>query len=217
MADATPSGETGTPADPKTDATPPVTPPVTKPEVKTEESSDIEKLKERLRLAEQKAARVGQVENELARIKEAEEKKTQEELEEQNQFKSLYEQEKAKREAVEAEREQAEKTAELEKAKTEVLGEYSDEVKTLADEVGLTLSDTDETSINTFKEKLDKINTRVTKTGSVGSNNPNLTEQKFELSGEELQKALQTEGGFHEVIMKKFPVIASMTDQRSRK
>lgn len=209
MADATPQGETGKPADPKTDATPPVTPAPQEP-VKTEDNA-VEQLRKEL---EQQRMRANQLENEKKQRDEAEATRKAKELEEQNQFKDLYEQEKTKREAIEAERQADEQKAELQKARQEVLKDYSDEVKALAEEVGLDLTAADEAAVNSFKEKLDKINSRVASSGKVGGNNqPNATGQP-ELSGDELKEVLQSDQGFHDYVTKKFPGIAAMTNQR---
>lgn len=211
MANATPTGETRTPAAPKTDATPPVTPTVPKPEVKAEDNAAVEQLKKEL---EQQRMRANQLENEKKAREDAEAKRKADELAEQNQFKDLYEQEKAKREGLETEAEARERLASLEKAKQEVLKDYNDEVRALAEEVGLDLTDADENAVNAFKEKLDKINTRVSATGKVtGNNQPNATPQP-ELSVPELRKALSDEHSFHDLVVAKFPGIASMTNQR---
>ena len=190
----------------KTEATPPVTP----PEVKTEDPAVVQLRKEK----EQAEMRANQLQNQLKAKEEADAKAKEKELEEQNQFKELHEQEKAKREALEAEIATKEKTAELDKAKTEVLGEYSEKVKALAEGVGLTLSDTDESSVAAFKEKLDKINAEVVSTDNVGPNNGRPTNEAPTLSGDDLQRTLNDEKGFHEYVTKKYPGIAAMTGPR---
>lgn len=209
MADATPNGETGTPPAPKTEPTPPAAPAPQEP-VKTEDSA-VEQLRKEL---EQTKMRANQLENEKKSREEAEAKAKADELEEQNQFKSLYEQEKAKREAVEAEREQAEKSAELTKAKTDVLAEYSEEVRALAQDVGVDLTDTDEAAVTSFKEKLDKINTRVATTAQVGPNNRRETSKEEELTPDQMREMFHDDPNgakFHEYVTKKYPGIAAMT------
>ena len=185
--------------------------PAPKPEpVKTEDNA-VEQLRKEL---EQQKMRANQLENEKKAREEAEAKARAEELEEQNQFKSLYEQEKAKREEIERERQEQEQKAELDRARQEILKDYNDEVKALAEEVGLDLTSADDTAVKSFKEKLDKINTRVAATGRVTSNNqPNANPQP-ELSGDELREALQDENKFHEIMVAKFPGVAAMTQQK---
>lgn len=215
MADTPKPGETVAPS--KNDGnnqgtpTPTAVPTVTVQEPVKADDNAVEQLKKEL---EQQKMRANQLENEKKAREEAEAKKKAEELEEQNQFKSLYEQEKTKREEIEREREAEEQKKELEKARSDVLKDYSDEVKALADEVGLDLTSADEAAVNSFKEKLDKINTRVANTGRVGPNNQQNQFGGEELSGDELREALQDENKFHEIMVKKFPGIAAMTNQR---
>lgn len=208
MADATPTGETGTPADPKTDATPPVTPTPQEP-VKTEDNA-VEELRKQLA---QQEMRANQLANQLKAEQDAKDAEKAKELEEQNQFKSLYEQEKTKREAIEAEAEEKEKQAELKKVKQEVLGEYSEEVKALAEEAGMDLTSSDETTVNSFKEKLEKINTRLG-TAKVSANNPKSADAPADLSVDDLRETLRDDNAFHELVTKKFPGINSMTKQK---
>jgi len=207
MTVVTPTGETEQPIVPKTETIPTVAPAM----VNTEDNA-VEELRKKL---EQSEMRGNQLANQLKTKEEAEAKAVEEELTEQNQYKELHEQEKAKREALEAEIADKDKTAELNEAKTNVLVEYSEEVKSLAEDVGLSLIDTDETSVATFKEKLDKIKDKVVSTGKVNSNNPSLADVKFELSGEELQIALQNKDSFHDIVTKKYPGIASMTTPKA--
>ena len=212
MPEATPTpGETGAAVAPKTDPTPPVTPttPSNEP-VKTEDLA-VEQLRKQL---EQTQMRANQLENEKKQREQQEADRKAKELEEQSQFKELAEQEKAKREALEAEIAEREQKAEIEKARNEVLKDYSDEVKALAEEVGLDLTAADENAVTSFKEKLDKINSRVTGTDKIKGNNPNPVNNEPELSGDELREALQDENKFHEIVTKKFPGIAAMTNQQ---
>lgn len=208
---ATPTGETvaapsnGTPA--------PVTPPTD-----TSGASEVEKMKAEL----QQQMRANQLAKEelkkLTDEKEARDKVDSDarakKLEEDNQFKELYEQEKTKRETIEAERQDMERKSELNKAKSELLADYSDEVKTLAEEVGLDLSSDDDTAKTEFKEKLDKINQSVVASGKITGNNPRQQTGEAELSTDELREALQNDDKFHEIVTKRFPGIAAMTGPR---
>ena len=215
MADTPKDGETGAPKAPENNANPQGTPPAAPAApVKTEDNSAVEQLKKELAQAQMRA---NQLENEKKQRDEAEASRKAKELEEQNQFKDLYEQEKTKREAIEAEREEAERKAELTKTKTEVLAEYGEDVKAAAEDLGLDLADTDDSSVTAFKEKLDKLKTRVASTGTPGPNNPpkpNSNQPK--LSGDELREKLRSEDGFHEVVTSQFPGIAVMAGEKPK-
>lgn len=125
--------------------------------VKTDEG-EVERLRKE---AEQAKLRERQLANKIKAIEDAETARRAKELEEQNEFKTLYEQEKAKREEAEQEREAEAKKAALQEEADKLFADYPDKVKSLAEDVGLKLTDTDEASINTFKEKLDKIKAEV--------------------------------------------------------
>ena len=175
--------------------------------------SDVEKLRQEL--ANQ--ARANQLANEelkkLREEREAREKAEQDaaakKLAEQNEFKELYEQEKAKREGLETEKQADEARKELAKAKAEVLADYSDEVKALAEETGMTLASADDDAKAAFKEKLDKIQQRIGANGKVTPNNPNRHTGQPQLSPAELGKQLQNQNTF-EQIASKMPGIAAM-------
>lgn len=202
MSDTPNTGETVAPVTPKNDATPPVVPAV----VKTEDNA-VEELKKQL---QQQELRANQLANQLKAKEEAEAKAKEKELEEQNQFKDLFEQEKAKREALEQEQETKAKQAELDKAKSEVLNGFSEEVKQSAEKLGLTLLDTDEASVEAFKEKLAVLGTA--NPPKVMPNNPAPdSNTKVELTTEELRTVVDDDNAFHDLMMKKFPGIASMT------
>jgi hypothetical protein len=205
MAD-TPTGETVVVDDSKTTVTPPTNPTVT-----VVDNSEVEKLRKEKEQAEMRA---NQLANQLKAKEEADAATKAKELEEQNQFKELYEQERAKREAIETEAETKEKQAEIAKAKKDVLSEYSDEVKTLVDELGLDLADADEATVATFKEKVAKLDKGATVTGKVTSNNQPNPQGNSELSPDELKTALQGDKSFHDLVTARFPGIASMTNQR---
>lgn len=201
----TPSGETVVVDDSKTKE--PVTTPTATPEVNSNDSV-VEQLRKEKQQAEMRA---NQLANQLKAKEEADAAQRAKELEEQNQFKELYEQERAKREAIETEAEAKERQAEIAKAKKDVLGEYSDEVRTLVEEAGMDLADSDEATVAAFKEKVEKISKMVTSTGKVSGNNQPNPNQKSELSGDELKIALQDDKSFHDTVVSRFPGIASMT------
>lgn len=173
------------------------------------EAAEVEKLRKEL---EQTKMRANQLENEKQAREKAEADKKVKELEEQNEFKTLHEQEKAKREALESQIETEAKLKELTKAKVEALSDYSDEVKALAEETGMSLNSTDEADVAAFKEKLDKIQKTVG-TGKVGPNNPRRTLGQPELSKDELRIALKDDSKFEEILSKR-PGIAQMLNKR---
>lgn len=206
MTDTPNEGETVVP---KNDAT--VTPPAPTP---TGDDS-VEKLKQQLeeerRAREQAEMRKNQLENEKKARDEAESERKARELEEQNQYKELFEQEKAKREALEAEEEEKARKEEINSTQTTVLGEFSEEVRELAKDAGISLSSTEATEVEAFKEKLTKISDRLTKTGAITPNNPAPKTEKIDLNQDELRETLQSEEAFHDLVTKKFPGIAAMT------
>lgn len=200
-------GETRTPKAPENGTPTPPAPPAGNA---SEGAGEAERLRKEL---EQAKMRENQLLNEKKAKEEAEAKQRAKELEEQNEFKSLYEQEKAKREAIETERKAEEERKELDKKKSEVLTDYSDEVKALAEEAGMALGSTDEADVNTYREKLDKVQ-KMVGTGKVGPNNPGKSSGKLELSQDELRMALKDPGKFQEIISQRPGIAALMAPRR---
>jgi TolA-binding protein len=207
MSDTPTPGETVVQGEPKNDATNQSTPP---PAVKAEDNAAVEQLKKELAQAQMRA---NQLENERKKLDEAEQRKKEKELEEQNQFKTLYEQEAAKRKELEEAQEQEKRQKEVAEKKSEVFADYSDEVRVLAEEAGMSLTDTDEEAVQAFKEKLDKIKALVPGP-KVSSNNPNPVANEKSYTQEEMQSALRDPKAFHEFVTSKFPGIAAMTRQQ---
>jgi len=185
--------------------------PVTAPATVTSNDGEVEKLRKEKEQAEMRA---NQLANQLKAREEADAEAKAKELEEQNKFKDLYEQEKAKREAVETEAEAKERLAAIAKAKDEVLGEYSDEVKKQVEALGLDLADTDEASVNSFKEKVAILDKGTASTKIGGNNQPVHKEGTVELSPDELKEVLRTPDGLESLIQKKYPGIAMMTSPK---
>lgn len=208
MAEATPSGETGTPVAPKTEPTAPVAP-SPQSQVNAGDASAVEMLKKDL---ERQQMRINQLENEKKARQEAEDAKLAADLEEQNKFKELYEQERAKREATEAEIAERDRNAELRKAKTELLAEYDTSVVDAAKEFGIDLTDSSEEAKAEFKDKLDKLNTRIANTAKVTPNNPGQKPTVTELSGDQLREVLGNDEKFAQYISdpKRFPTLSQM-------
>lgn len=206
MDDTTPKVETA-PVAPSNEPSKQVIPPVV-----NDMSGEVEQLRKEKAAAE---IRAQQLANQLKAQAEEKEKAEAKKLEEQNQYKELYEQEKAKKEALEQEQTEKERKAELDKVKQETLGQFSEEVKKLAESLDIALTDTDEASVTTFREKLEKIS--ATAPSKVTPNNPNIRVEKVELSDDELRTNLENDKTgeyFHSLIMDKFPGIASMTKQK---
>lgn len=207
MAD-TPSGETAKPGDTQTTVQTPVTPaPV---QSNAGDPAEVERLRKEL---EKQELRNRQLENERTAREKADEETRSKKLEEDNQFKELFEQEKAKREALESEQQKQERDAELMKAKQEALSGFSDEVKSLAEEVGLNLTDAEESSVEEFKGKLTKLSEKVSSETKVTPNNPNQPASKSELTPDQLREGLSDEHTFHDIVTKQYPGIAAMTNQ----
>ena len=180
----TPDGETAkTEAlENKTDA--PVTPPVE--EKTTVDSSEVERLRKE---KEQIEMERNQLRNKLQAEEEAKAQAEAKKLEEQNEYKTLFEQEKAKREAIETERQEEARRKELSEAQATLLTEYDDDVKGLAEDAGVTLTDTSDEAVAAYKERLDKFQTRLGKQ-KVQPNNPGVEGTKKEYSREELRVIL---------------------------
>lgn len=187
--------------------------PVTAPATVTSNDGEVEKLRKEKEQAEMRA---NQLANQLKAREEADAEAKAKELEEQNKFKDLYEQERTKREAIESEREEAERKAELAKAKQDALSDYPDTVKTMAEKLGLDLTDSSETAVEEFKSKLNELKNGVGNTAKVsGNNQPNSSDNKGEMSADDLKIGLSDEKTFHEIVTSRFPGIASMTKQKN--
>lgn len=184
-----------------------VTPPAV-PTVKAEDNA-VEELKKQL---QQQEMRANQLANQLKAKDEADAKAKEKELEEQNQYKDLFEQERAKREALETEQQEKERQAALEASKADALSGFSDEVKKAADELGIALLDTDEASVEAYKNKLSVLSPKVSEETEVTPNNPNPSSpSQVDLSPEQLRETMDSDEAFHNLVVKKFPGIAGMT------
>lgn len=201
----TPTGETVAPVVPKNDVTPTVTPPVEK----TVDNSELEAARKK---AEQAEMRANQLANKLEAIEKAEADSKAKELEEQNKFKDLYEQEKTKREQIESEKEAAERKAEIKTKSDELFKDYPDSVKELADDTGLTLADTDEDTVAAFKDKLDRIKSKVANQ-KVTPNNPGTPAPQTDVSSQDMHDIMADPKKFEEYVRKNTKGIASMTRQ----
>lgn len=145
MAD-TPTGETVTPEAPSNE------PGTVAAPVVDNSNADVEAAKKE---AEQARIRANQLENELKKLREAEEAAKAKQLEEKEEFKTLYEQTQARLKEIEEANVAAERNAELSKATESIYAEYPSNVIELAKTAGLSLSDDSEESVNALKAKLD--------------------------------------------------------------
>lgn len=199
MQPETPSGETQVVTDPKTNATPTATQP-----------SAVDAQLERLRKeAEQATMRANQLANQLKAKEEAEAAAKAAELEEQNKFKDLYEQEKAKRLAVETAQAEAERKASLKEAADKLFAQYPEQVKSLAEKTGMTLTGADEDDIAAFKARLDEVNSLV-KQPKVTANNPGERSATTEMTPMDTHAMLNDPKKFEEYLKKNNPGISAM-------
>lgn len=208
MADTPKPGETATPAtpsnEPSTPGTPAPAPAV--PPVKTDDG-ELEKARKE---AEQATLRANQLANELKEKDAAEAARKAKELEEQSEYKTLYEQEKEKREAAEAASAAETKKSALKEASDKVFADYPAEVRELAEETGMQLSDSDEAAIDSFKQKLDKIKAKLPN-ASVGPNNPKPKEgAKPSMENSDGVIEAPVTGNKFDELVSKMPGIASM-------
>lgn len=121
--------------------------------------------------AEKARMEANMLRNKLAEIEKAEASRRAKELEEQNEYKTLYEQEKAERERLIFEREEAERKAKLQEEQVTVLAAYPEEVREIAIDAGISLTeDSDEAKVQ-LKSKLDKIAEKIGNTAKVTPNN----------------------------------------------
>ena len=164
MDDTTKPVETATPAAPSNDATPPATPPVN-----AVDPAEVERLRKE---AEQARMRANQLENELKKKADEEEAARLKQLEENEEWKQLAEQERIKRETLEQGLEAEKRDRELKAATSEVFSQFPKEVVEIAEEVGLALSDVDDSAKDALKAKLDKIAAKVATEAKVTPNNP---------------------------------------------
>ena len=199
--------ETVVPETPKNNAGTPPTPTVVPEEKKTDTA--VEELRKQL---EQERMRANQLANKLQAEEDAKAAAKQKELEEQSEFKTLFEQEKAKREELEAEKLRQETQRQIDEAKAQIVSDYSDDVKALADDAGITLQGTSEDEVAAFKSTLDKFQVRLGKQ-SVSPNNPgNASPKEAEPTGEELRKILNDPKLRDEYYRKKGGVTAAMME-----
>lgn len=181
MAD-TPNGETVVTEALETKAEAPAIPVVEK---KTEDS-EVERLRKE---NEQIVMERNLLRNKLDAEEKAKEAAKAKELEEQNEYKLLFEQEKAKNEEIQRERDADALKKQLTDSQTSILSDYSDDVKALADDAGLSLTDVTDEAVASFKERLDKFQARL---GNqvVRPNNPGAPSGKTEYTSEELRSIL---------------------------
>lgn len=203
----TPNGETGTKVEPKNDVSNPVTPTATPEEKKPDE--DVTALKERLRVAEQKAARVGQVENKLAEIEKAQQEAEAKELMEQNKFKDLSEKQAERIKQLEEESERKERDAQIKSKTDEIYKDYPDAVREIADEAELKLADTDEDSVEAFKKKLDNFKARIGN-AKVTPNNPGTPTPKEDFNPAQYKDLAKNPAKLEEHWKKHSPLMAQM-------
>jgi len=129
------------------------------PELKT---TGIEYSANQKRLKEERKEKKAE-EEEAAKLKQ---------LEENNEWKSVAEQNRAKLEALEAEREAEQRSKELQAATSEVFSAFPTEVRELAEEMGVGLSEATDEAKEALKLKLEKVQAKVATEKKVTPNNP---------------------------------------------
>lgn len=205
MPDGTPNGETDNGKAPSNNATTPAA-----PVANASDQAEVERLRKEKEQAEMRAR---QLENEADARKKADEEAEKKKLEENEQFKTLHEQDQAKIRELEADKAANEKKAEVKTKADEVMGEFSPEVRKLAEEVGVSLTDTDEASVNAFKERLDKLNAPFGGNKRVTPNNPNNStpgKPTFENADGVIEKPLDKDPQKMDQMLRDMPGIASM-------
>lgn len=181
MSDTTQKVETAKTEAPSNEVTP-----TAAPVANAVDPAEVERLRKE---AEQARMRANQLENELKKKAEEEEAARLKQLEEQNEWKSVAEQNKAKLEALEAEREAEQRAKELRTATKEVYSQFPDEVKELAEEMGVGLNDATEEAKEALKQRLEKIQAKVVTEKKVTPNNPSNPVQPTQNKEELLERA----------------------------
>jgi len=143
--------------------------PTAAPVANAVDPAEVERLRKE---ADQNRMRANQLENELKKKAEEEEAARLKQLEENNEWKSVAEQNKAKLEALEAEREAEQRSKELSAATSEVFSSFPTEVRELAEEMGVGLTETTEEAKEALKQRLEKIQAKVVTEKKVTPNNP---------------------------------------------
>ena len=198
---ATPAeGETPVVTEPKTNANPtPATPAV--------DTAEVERLRKE---ADQAKMRANQLENELQAKRDAEAAQEAKKLEEQNKFKELYEKKDAEVRELKEAQEKAQKAAELKETSDKIFSEQPAEVQRLAEKVGLSLTDTDDESVEAFKAKLEDIRAEI-KAPKVTPNNPGNTQPaQSQMTNQDIADMLRDPQKFTEYLQKNLPGVAGM-------
>jgi hypothetical protein len=115
--------------------------------------------------------RANQLENELKKIREAQEAEQRTKLEEKEEFKQLYESVNSQLEEMKNAQAAAERASEIKQATDSVLAEYPQNVQEVARTAGLSLDDDSDAAKALLKSKLDAIKQQVG-TPAPSANNP---------------------------------------------
>lgn len=174
MADTVDPTETVTPEAPKNNATT-----VATPVVNATDSAEVERLRKE---AEQARMEANMLRNRLKAEEDAKAAAEAERLKKNEEYQTLYEQERAKREDIERAQAAEERKKELVEAKQRTLNDYPDEVKAIAEDTGLELSDATDEAVTEFRAKLDKLQTRLG-VQKVTANNPGVPSGKKDYAG----------------------------------
>jgi chromosome segregation ATPase len=206
MADTPTSGETVVPEAPSNT---PVQTPAPTPQGNASDTAEVERLRKEV---EQANLRARQLENEKLAREKADEEAEAKRLESNQEYKTLLEQERAKREDLERAEEARTQKAELDAAKADVLKDFSEDVQKQAEDLGIDLSNAEEATVTSYKEKLTKLNDSFGSNGRPTSNNGRQTNPKYD-EHEVLQAYAKGDNTAIEEAMNRIPWIADNIKQ----
>lgn len=176
----TPNGDPVIPEAPSPEVTP-----VAAPVANAVDPAEVERLKKE---QTQKDLRIKQLENAAAARDKADAEAKAKDLEEQSKFKELYESEKSAKEELLTEKQTAEKQTAVKAEADKVLADFPDEVKALASDLGVTLTDDSEEAIADYKTKLESAAKRVG--AKVTPNNPSAPQTPGKVTGPALRELM---------------------------
>lgn len=176
----TPNGDPVIPEAPSPDVKP-----VATPVVNAVDPAEVERLRKD---KEKSDLRIRQLENEATARAKADDEAKAKDLEEQSKFKELYESEKSAKEELLTEKQTAEKQTAVKAEADKVLADFPDEVKALASDLGVALTDDSEEAIADYKTKLESAAKRVG--AKVTPNNPSAPQAPGKVTGPALRELM---------------------------
>jgi hypothetical protein len=174
-----PTKGTGTPPE-TAGATPPLK---NDAQTQTVDPAEFEALKKK---AEQAEMRANQLQNEAEARKKADEEAARKKLEEDEKWKDVAEQERLKREELEQQVQSQAQEKRLKAVESQLLSEFPQEVRELAETVGLSLQEDSEEAQTAFKDKLGKLAEKVPVSNPVGASNHSNSPRTGKLNREDV-------------------------------